>query len=111
AKIQPVFISIDPERDTPEGTDAFVKALDPRILGLSGSAAEIATIAKEYRVFFRKVPSADPSEYLMEHSSYVFLMDPQGRYVTLFTAAEVEAPDEMASRLRGLVSAREPSAL
>ena len=47
----------------------------------------------------------------MEHSSYVFLMDPQGRYVTLFTAAEVEAPDAMASRLRGLVSGRELSAV
>jgi protein SCO1 len=111
AKIQPVFISIDPERDTPDRADSFVKAVDPRILGLSGSVAEIAAVAKEYRVFFRKVPSADPSEYLMEHSSYVFLMDPQGRYVTLFTVAEVEAPDEMASRLRGLVSARELSAI
>ena len=104
AKIQPVFITIDPERDTPERADAFAKAFDPRILGLSGSAAEVAAVAKEYRVFFRKVPGADPSQYLMEHSSYVFLMDPQGRYVTLFTAGEIEAPDEMASRLRGLVS-------
>src|SRR6185437_4074612 len=91
AKIQPVFISIDPERDTPERVGDFARAVDPRILGLSGSAAEIAAVAKEYRVFFRK--------------------DPQGRYVTLFTAAEVEAPDEMASRLRSLVSAREVSAL
>ena len=111
AKIQPVFISIDPERDTPERVGDFARAVDPRILGLSGSAAEIAAVAKEYRVFFRKVPSAEPSDYLIEHSSYVFLMDPQGRYVTLFTAAEVEAPDEMASRLRSLVSAREVSAL
>jgi protein SCO1/2 len=106
ARIEPVFISIDPERDTPANAEAFAKSVDPRILGLSGSATEIAAVAKEYRVFFRKVPSADPSEYLMEHSSYVFLMDPQGRYVTLFTAAEVEAPDEMASSLRGLVSAQ-----
>lgn len=104
AKVQPLFITIDPERDTPERADAFAKAFDPRFLGLSGSAAEVAAVAKEYRVFFRKVPGADPSQYLMEHSSYVFLMDPQGRYVTLFTAAEIEAPDEMASRLRGLVS-------
>lgn len=104
AKIQPVFVTIDPERDTPERADAFAKAFDPRILGLSGSAAEVAAVAKEYRVFFRKVPGADPSQYLMEHSSYVFLMDPQGRYVTLFTAGEIEVPDEMASRLRGLVS-------
>jgi protein SCO1 len=106
AELQPVFISIDPERDTPERTAAFAQSVDPRILGLSGSAPEIAAVAKEYRVFFRKISSADPSEYLMEHSSYVFLIDPQGRYVTLFTAAEVEAPDEMASRLRGLVSAQ-----
>jgi protein SCO1/2 len=104
AKIQPVFITIDPERDTPERADAFAKAFDPRILGLSGSAVEVAAVAKEYRVFFRKVPTADPSQYLMEHSSYVFLMDPQGRYVTLFTADDIEAPDDMVTRLRGLVS-------
>lgn len=104
AKIQPVFITIDPERDTPERADAFAKQFDPRMLGLSGSAAEVAAVAKEYRVFFRKIPSGDPSQYFMEHSSYVFLMDPQGRYVTLFTAADIEAPDEMALRLRGLVS-------
>jgi protein SCO1 len=105
AKIQPVFITIDPERDTPERADTFAKQFDPRMLGLSGSVAEVAAVAKEYRVFFRKIPSADPSQYFMEHSSYVFLMDPQGHYVTLFTAGDIEAPDEMASRLRGLVSA------
>ena len=106
AKIQPVFITIDPERDTPERADAFAKQFDPRILGLSGSAAELAAVAKEYRVFFRKIPSADPAQYFMEHSSYVFLMDPQGHYVTLFTAGDIEAPDAMATRLRGLVSAK-----
>lgn len=105
AKIQPVFITIDPERDTPERADAFAKQFDPRIFGLSGSAAEVAAVAKEYRVFFRKIPGTDSSQYFMEHSSYVFLMDPQGRYVTLFTAGDIESPDEMASRLRGLVSA------
>jgi protein SCO1 len=105
ARIQPVFITIDPERDTPERADAFAKQFDPRMLGLSGSAAEIAAVAKEYRVFFRKIPGGDPAQYFMEHSSYVFLMDPQGRYVTLFTPGDIDAPDEMASRLRGLVSA------
>lgn len=54
-----------PERDTPERADAFAKTFDPRMLELSGSAGEVATVAKEYRIFFRKMPGADPADYLM----------------------------------------------
>jgi len=84
AKIQPVFITIDPERDTPERVDAFVKAFDPRILALSGSAAEIAAVAKEYRVYFKKVP-LDDGGYTMDHTAIVYLMDKLGRFVSPFS--------------------------
>jgi protein SCO1 len=104
-KIQPVFITIDPERDTPERIDAFTKAFDSHIIGLTGKPAEIAEVAKEYRVFFHKLPAANPDDYVMEHSAYVFLIDPRGRYVTLFTPDQIEAPDDMAARIRELVRA------
>lgn len=104
AKLQPVFISIDPERDTPEAVGAFTRAFDPRILGLTGSPAEVDAVAKEYRVFYKKLPGPDPETYLMEHSSYLYLLDPAGNYVTLFTEDQVEAPDAIAARLRELLS-------
>ena len=104
AKVQPLFITIDPERDTPAAVDAFTKAFDPRIVGLTGNATEIAAVAKEYRVFFRRTPGGDPDNYAMEHTAYIFVMDPDGRYVTLFASAQTEAPDEIAARLCALLT-------
>jgi protein SCO1 len=106
AQLQPVFISIDPERDTPDAVGAFTRAFDPRILGLTGTPSEIAAVAKEYRVFYKKLPGPDPETYLMEHSPYLYLIGPVGNYVTLFTEDQVEAPDEVAARLRELLGPR-----
>jgi protein SCO1/2 len=103
-KLQPIFVTIDPDRDTPEAVDAFAKAFDSRIIGLTGKPAEIARVAKEYRVFFKKLPSSDADNYLMEHTSYIFLMDPEGGYVTLFTEDQTEAPDDIVARIRELVT-------
>jgi protein SCO1/2 len=102
-KVQPLFVTIDPERDTPETMDAYIKAFDRRIVGLSGTPAEIAAVAKKYRVFYKRVPGSGPDDYLMVHSSYVFFMAPDGQYVTLFTSDQMDAPDEIASRLRTLM--------
>jgi protein SCO1/2 len=102
-EIQPIFITLDPERDTPQRIDEFTKAFDARIIGLGGPPAEIAAAAHAYHVFFRKVPGDAPDSYFIEHSSYIFLMDPQGRYVTLFTSDQAEAPDELAQRIRQLL--------
>ena len=104
AKVQPLFVTIDPERYGPEAVGDFVKAFDPRIIGLSGHRAEIAAVAKEYRVLYKKVPGESGDEYWMEHSSYIYVNDPDGRYVTLFAGAGAQAPDEMASRLRELIA-------
>jgi protein SCO1/2 len=101
AQIQPLFITIDPERDTPAAVDAFTKAFDPRIIGLTG---KIAAVAKEYRVFFKRVPGADADNYIMEHTSYIFVMGPDGHYVTLFTPDQSESPDAIASRIRELLN-------
>jgi protein SCO1/2 len=103
-KVQPLFVSIDPERDTPETIGAFIKAFDPRIIGLTGTPEEIAAVAKEYRVFFKKIPGAGQDDYLIEHSSYVYLMAPDGLYVTLFTSEQMDAPDKVAQRLLELLA-------
>jgi protein SCO1 len=105
AKIQPVFVSIDPERDTPAVVGEFVQSFDPRIVGLTGSPAEIAAVAKQYRVFYKKAPVEDSNDYFMEHSSYIYVMGPDGRYITLFSHDQTEAPDWMAARVRDLLIA------
>jgi protein SCO1 len=101
--IQPIFVTLDPERDTPEVMAEFTKAFDPRIIGLTGKAAEIAAVAKDYRVFFKKVKGNDGDDYFLEHSSYIYVMNPDGRYVTLFSHDQIEASDDVAARLRELL--------
>jgi protein SCO1/2 len=101
--VRPLFVTLDPERDTPEVLGEFTKAFDPRIIGLTGKATEIAAVAKEYRVFFKKVKSNDGDDYFLEHSSYIYVMDSNGRYVTLFSHDQIEASDEVATRLRELL--------
>jgi protein SCO1 len=101
ADVRPIFISIDPDRDSPQVIDEFVKSFDARIIGLTGNAAAIAALAKQYHVFYKKEPIEGSDDYFMEHSSYIYVMDPNGRYVTLFTHSEES--HEIASRLRELL--------
>jgi protein SCO1/2 len=106
-QVQPIYISIDPERDTPEIMASYAKQFDPRILGLSGRAADIAAAANQYRVFYAKrVLKDEPAgEYAMEHSAFVYVVDPHGKYVTLFSPISGQQPDEMAAKLRELMAA------
>jgi protein SCO1/2 len=79
--IQPVFVSIDPERDTPEVVRQYVENFHPRLVGLTGSPEEIAAIAKAYRVYYKKAASRGTSgDYEMDHSTILYLMDPEGRF-------------------------------
>jgi protein SCO1/2 len=82
--LAPVFISVDPARDTPEVLSAYVKAFSPRITGLTGSFDEAASAAKAYRVYFRKTGSGQ-DDYTVDHSAFVYLMDRDGNYLTHFT--------------------------
>jgi cytochrome oxidase Cu insertion factor (SCO1/SenC/PrrC family) len=84
--VQPIFITIDPERDTPEVMAQYVANFHPRLVGLTGSPAEVAVAAKVYRLYYSKVDSeAGSDDYLMDHSSIVYLMDRQGRFLKHFT--------------------------
>jgi cytochrome oxidase Cu insertion factor (SCO1/SenC/PrrC family) len=107
AQVQPIFITIDPQRDTPDAVREYVEAFDPRIVGLTGTPAAVAQVAKEYRVYYRK-QAGNGEDYLMEHSAFVYVIDPAGNYATLFAPRGGQGPDQMAQRLRELiVSARQ----
>jgi cytochrome oxidase Cu insertion factor (SCO1/SenC/PrrC family) len=96
--ITPVFISVDPARDTRERLGAFVKNFDDRIVGLTGTPDEIAAAAKAYRVFYEKTPGAGaPDDYGMNHTSIIYLMGPDGEYVTHFTP--MTSVEQMAEKL------------
>ena len=103
AKVQPIFITVDPARDTPKVMGEYVKAFDPRIVGLTGTPDEIAAAAREYRVYFAKVSDKDaPNGYLMDHSSVIYVMRPgDGRFVATFTNETTS--DQMAARLKKLI--------
>jgi protein SCO1 len=75
-----LFISVDPERDTPEAMRSYLGSFDPHIHGLTGDAAAVAAVTKAYRVYYKKVP-LDGGDYTMDHTAIVYLMDKDGRFV------------------------------
>lgn len=95
--LAPIFISVDPERDTPAQLKAYAQNFDKRIVMLTGSAAEIAAVARAYRVYYAKRPLEKPGEYTMDHSAYIYLLDANGKYLTHFRHAV--PPDELAKAL------------
>ena len=90
-----LFITVDPERDTPSVMKDYLSSFDPHLWGLSGDPAAIAAIAKGYRVYYKKVP-LDQGGYTMDHTAIVYLMDKDGRFVSPFSlkrTAEAAAAD------------------
>jgi protein SCO1/2 len=77
-KVQVLFITIDPERDTPALLAQYVPAFDSRFLGLYGDAAATDKVAKEFKVFYQKVPGKTPGSYTMDHTAGSYVFDPQG---------------------------------
>lgn len=77
-KITPVFITVDPERDTKEVLSEYLQAFDPRIIGLTGTEAEVDAAARAYKAYRRKVPSGE-NNYTMDHTAIVYLMNREGR--------------------------------
>ena len=79
-----LFITVDPERDTPAVMKDYLSSFDKHLSGLTGDAAAIAAVAKAYRVYFKKVP-LDQGGYTMDHTAIVYLMDKEGRFVAPFS--------------------------
>ncbi len=91
-KVNLVFITIDPERDTPKALKGYVENFGPTFIGLTGTPDQVAAAARAYRVYYQKVPGKDGAPYLMDHSSIVYLLDRSGRFVAHFThEAKAEA--------------------
>jgi protein SCO1/2 len=101
-RVQVVFITIDPERDTPALLAEYVPAFDKRFVGLSGDAAATERVAKEFKVIYQKQPGPTPSTYTMDHSAGVFMFDPAGR-LRLY-AGHAQTPDLYAHDLRALLN-------
>lgn len=87
-KVQPLFISVDPERDTVAHLKEYVALFHPRLVGLTGTPEQVKAAAKAYRVYYAKAPQKDakPDEYLMDHSSFIYLMGPDGRFLGVYPA-------------------------
>ncbi|KAJ1649889.1 Cu-binding protein [Dispira simplex] len=91
-EIVPIFITCDPQRDGVEQVREYIQEFHPRLIGLTGSFEDISKVAKAYRVYFSKPPTAKPDEdYLVDHSIFFYMMDPRGEFLDAFgreTSAE-----------------------
>jgi protein SCO1/2 len=96
-KMSALFISVDPERDTPEKLKDYLQSFHPRISALTGTQTEIDAVAKAYKAYAKKVP-LDGGEYTMDHTAIVYLMDREGRFVAPFNLKR--PADEAAKDLR-----------
>jgi len=100
-KLNYVFVTVDPERDTPKLMHAYLSSFDKRIHGFTGTPDEIAKIAREYRVYYKKVPTSDGS-YVMDHTSIIYLMGADGSFDTVIPYQENDA--SAVAKLKSLAS-------
>lgn len=104
-KMQAYFVSIDPDRDTPDALKTYLTNVTDRIVGISGDPAKVKEMARGFKVYFKKVPS-DPAkpdgDYTMDHTASVFLLDKEGRFTG--TIAYGENPDVAEKKLENLIA-------
>lgn len=102
-RVQPVLVTIDPERDTVEKMRDYVAAFDPRLIGLTGTPEQVKAAAAAYRVYYAKVQSESGAAegYLVDHSAFTYLMAPDGTFVQFFR--HDLTPDAMAERLKKIL--------
>jgi protein SCO1/2 len=101
--VQPLFITVDPQRDTPAAMGEYMQSFDPRIVGLTGTPQQIAAVAQEYGVYYaphKTGPGGD--DYVMDHGTYLYLMNPEGSFVRGFDADT--AGDRIADAVRDIMA-------
>ena len=106
ARVQPLFTTVDPDRDTPQALAAFVAQFHPRLLGLTGTPDQIASVARAFVVSYSKQTGSTPRDYLVAHTQNAYLMGPDGQPVALLPVDDVStpsidegAPDKVAAEL------------
>ena len=87
-RVQPIFVTIDPARDTAAALKPFVTAFHPRLIGLTGSEDEVGTAKRAYRVYAAKATGSDADNYLMDHTAFIYLMDPDGGPIMHFESGD-----------------------
>jgi protein SCO1 len=103
AKLQPIFITVDPQRDTPQVLEEYIRSFDQRIVGLTGTSDQIAAAAREYGAYYVRHHTGSAGEdYAIAHSSYLYLMDPRGQFVRGVDAGT--SADHLAEMLRELMA-------
>lgn len=100
-KVGIVFITVDPQRDTPEAMKSYVASFDAPVTALTGTPEEVTEAERAYRVYSAKHPTGN-GDYDMDHSAVIYVMDPQGRFTATFTPDT--GPDAIAERMRKLLS-------
>jgi protein SCO1/2 len=101
--IDPLFITVDPARDTADVVKQYAAAFSPRLQGLTGTPAQIATVAHEYRVYYAQHKTGpNPGDYTMDHSSILYLMNPAGQFIGIIRADE--GADKMAADIKSYLS-------
>ncbi|MCW2310013.1 SCO family protein [Rhodobium gokarnense] len=103
-KIAFIYVTVDPERDTPEKLKEFISAFDTRIIGLTGTPEELDPVLDEFRVYRKKIP-LDDGDYTMDHTASVYLLDGQGRFVGAITYQAEK--DKALAKLRKLIERSE----
>ncbi|MGH6834360.1 MAG: SCO family protein [Methylocella sp.] len=94
-KVAALFVTVDPERDTPEVLKAYLENFDSRIIGLTGDPSRTEAIAKSFRVYAKKVPGEKTGDYTVDHTGVVYLMDRRGKFVSSFN---LQRPPQLAAR-------------
>ena len=101
-----VFVSIDPARDTPDLMHTYLSSFDKHIRGFTGTPAQVAWIAQEYRVYYKRIPT-DDGGYVMDHSAIIYLMAADGKFVSMIAYQEDDA--SALAKLKSLVATTAPS--
>lgn len=99
--VTPIFITVDPERDTTEVLAQYVPLFHPDLIGLGGTVEQVVAVKKAYRVWAEKVQEPGSSDYLVDHTSIIYLMDRDGRYLGHFSYGT--KPEDMARRIEALI--------
>lgn len=100
--VQPIFITVDPERDTPEHLADYVAAFHPRLIGLTGAPEDIREVATAYKTYYAKVESADRKDYVVDHTAFIYLVGKRGQYLGFLPPSTT--PERLAEVIRQKLS-------